>query len=54
VTETTNNPPEMPNNLDLNPTKLYYNVYTTSKFNIKRAPIGKQEVQLLKIHFLSP
>jgi len=54
LTGTTSNQPETLNNLDLNPTKLFYNLHTTSKSNIMGAQIGGQEKQFLKIHFLSP
>jgi hypothetical protein len=54
LTGTTNYQPETPNNLYLNPTKLFYNLYTTSKSNIMGAQIGGQEKHFLKIYFVSP
>jgi len=37
LTGTTSHQPKTPNNLELNATKLFYNLYTTSKSNIMGA-----------------
>jgi len=42
LTGTTSYQPETPNNIDPNPTKLFYNWYTTLK-SIMWAQIGGQE-----------
>lgn len=47
LTGATNYQPKTLHNLDLNPTKLFYNLYTTSKSNIMGAQIGGQEKQFL-------